>query len=107
MGITMEFASTIWRDFVTDGVPASGKWSPQKSKIRTWGTYLEGLFAGGTAVANVSTLVALKAVDTTSFKKAFYDGSMWDFFAGDYSAQVTLDTLSGIYVKADAIASTA
>lgn len=34
-------ANAIWRDFVTDGVPASGKWPPHKPEIREWGTWLE------------------------------------------------------------------
>ncbi|WP_288430196.1 hypothetical protein [uncultured Agrobacterium sp.] len=34
-------AAQIFRDFVTNGVPSSGKWKPQKSDLRTWGTDLE------------------------------------------------------------------
>lgn len=33
----------ILRDFVTDGVPSSGKWKPKKSELRSWGTWVEGL----------------------------------------------------------------
>ncbi|AZO04591.1 hypothetical protein [Mesorhizobium sp. M2A.F.Ca.ET.043.02.1.1] len=42
----IELANTIWRDFVTDGVPASGANKPNKAKIRLWGAYLESLHAG-------------------------------------------------------------
>lgn len=40
-------ANTIWRDFVTDGVALSGRWNPQKSDIRAWGTQLENYIAAG------------------------------------------------------------
>ncbi|WP_406871632.1 glycosyl hydrolase family 28-related protein [Aminobacter sp. P9b] len=47
----VDLASMIFRDFETDGVPASGKHKPNKSKIREWGAYLEGFItaflAGG------------------------------------------------------------
>lgn len=36
-------ASEIWRDYVTDGVPASGRWNPPKSDIRGWAADLEGV----------------------------------------------------------------
>lgn len=40
----------IMRDYVTDGVPASGPWSPAKADLRTWMETVEGAFgenAGG------------------------------------------------------------
>ncbi len=55
-----EQATTIWRDYNTDGVPASGKYSPDKSEIRLWGGEVEqgltDLFShidGGTASPNL------------------------------------------------------
>jgi len=39
----VDTANTIFRDFVTDGVPSSGANKPRKSKIREWGTWLEGI----------------------------------------------------------------
>ncbi|UCI23674.1 hypothetical protein [Mesorhizobium sp. B2-8-5] len=42
----VDLAETIWRDFVTDGVPASGPWKPRKSEIRLWGAYVERQQAG-------------------------------------------------------------
>lgn len=44
-------AETIFRDFTTDGIPASGAHEPRKVEIREWGTWLEGfanaISAGG------------------------------------------------------------
>lgn len=36
-------AGEVWRDFVTAGVPSSGKWDPKKADIRAWGTWVEGV----------------------------------------------------------------
>ena len=35
----------IWRDYATDGVPASGKYEPQKPYIRTWASEMEALLS--------------------------------------------------------------
>lgn len=45
----VDLANTIFRDFVTDGVPASGANKPRKSKIREWGTWLEGVITAFTS----------------------------------------------------------
>ncbi len=37
----MQTAAQIWRDFVTDGVPSSGRAKPKKADIRAWGTRIE------------------------------------------------------------------
>lgn len=42
----VDLASTIFRDFETDGVPSSGNHKPRKSKIREWGAWLEGRQTG-------------------------------------------------------------
>lgn len=106
----VDTANSIFRDFVTDGVPASGINKPVKSKIRQWGSWLEGIISGGTAATAVSSVAALKALDTTAVGKAtlLVSGRYGDFVwtLGDFSAQVAADTLNGIYIKADAIAST-
>lgn len=34
-------ANTVWRDYITDGVPGSGANKPVKADIRAWGTALE------------------------------------------------------------------
>ena len=37
----VDLAESVWRDFVTDGVPASGANKPKKQKIREWGAWME------------------------------------------------------------------
>ncbi len=49
----------------------------------------------------------LAALDTTKDKRAYFDGSVWDWTTGNYSALVAADTLGGKYIKATAIASSA
>ncbi len=46
-------AGTIFRDFVTDGVPSSGAHQPRKADIREWGTHLEQILAGAQAGGGV------------------------------------------------------
>jgi hypothetical protein len=55
----------------------------------------------------VSTLAALKALDTTKDTRALYDGSTWEWKTGDYSTFITADTRGALYAKANAIASSA
>lgn len=38
-------AAEVFRDFVTLGVPSSGKWQPKKADIRAWGTWVEDIIA--------------------------------------------------------------
>jgi hypothetical protein len=58
----VDTANTIFRDFVTDGVPASGANKPRKSKIREWGTWLESLanlaFTSGRVYSSKAALLA-------------------------------------------------
>lgn len=60
-----------------------------------------------TAVGNlgvapsVASRSALKAMDTTKGTLALFDGNLWDFVSGDYSAEVAADVQEGIYIKAD------
>jgi hypothetical protein len=49
----VQLAETIWRDFVTDGVPSTGANEPRKRDIREWGTWIEGVAAGAFAGAVV------------------------------------------------------
>lgn len=57
----------------------------------------------------VNTRAALKAIDTTKNTVAFLKETgregIFKWATGDYSAQIAADTQEGIYVKADAIAS--
>lgn len=40
-------ANDIWRDYQTDGVPASGAHKPEKADIRRWGSSLESIITTG------------------------------------------------------------
>lgn len=54
MAFTMtELAATIWRDYNTVGVPASGKYSPEKSEIRQWGLEIEQYLNGTSTLDQV------------------------------------------------------
>lgn len=55
-----QLAETIFRDFTTDGIPASGGHEPRKVEIREWGTWLEG-FANAVG-ANGGLVYATKAL---------------------------------------------
>lgn len=62
MGL-MQTAAQIWRDFVTDGVPSSGRAKPKKSDIRAWGAWVEQIIAaflgtGGLVYSSRSSLFA-------------------------------------------------
>ena len=88
----VDLANTVWRDFATAGIPASGKKKPEKSKIREWGTYIESL----TMAASYGNTVwfATKALLTADLAHA----------AG-VPAIVYADTTAannGIYIKAGA-----
>jgi hypothetical protein len=102
----VDTAVSIWRDYVIDGVPSSGPFKPIKSKIREWGTAVEG---GKVSLASSRTV--LKALDTTIFTSAMLAEAgregLFVWKAGDYSARITADTQEGVYIKANAIASTA
>lgn len=53
----------VWRDYVTNGVPASGKNSPKKSDIREWATSIEGQIVGAAAgIKSAKTWAELSAV---------------------------------------------
>lgn len=45
----VQTADTIFRDFETDGVPASGTHKPKKSEIRPWAARLENLYSAAQA----------------------------------------------------------
>lgn len=67
--------------------------------------------SSGVVFNQVTSLSALKALDTNIYKIAYLNlGERSGIFAwrtGDYSSQITADVQNGIYVKADAVASTA
>lgn len=88
----VDLANTVWRDFSTAGIPASGKKKPEKSKIREWGTYLESL----TTAAGYGNTVWFAT-------KALLDADL--AHAAGIPAIVYADTTAannGIYIKSGA-----
>jgi hypothetical protein len=67
-------------------------------------TYKDAALA---AVPNAfpATLSAFKALPTSTIKNAYFSGSQWQFRSGNYSTQITADTLGGMFVKANDTAS--
>ncbi|TIN10376.1 hypothetical protein [Mesorhizobium sp.] len=45
----VDLAASVFRDFVTDGVPSSGANKPRKHEVRAWGAYLESFITAFTA----------------------------------------------------------
>lgn len=58
-------ANTTWRDFNTDGVPASGLHKPVLAEIREWGTGIEALAGASRPVRNILALGQSNAVIQT------------------------------------------
>lgn len=54
-----------------------------------------------------ANLATLKALPTATVRNAFYNNSQWQFRSGDYSAQITFDTTSVVFAKANDTAATA
>ncbi|QJX06179.1 hypothetical protein [Rhizobium brockwellii] len=53
-------ARQVWRDFVSDGIPASGNHKPSKPDVRAWGTNIDN-FIGSIGVVN-SLIFSTKAL---------------------------------------------
>lgn len=116
--MTARIINELYRDYVTSGVPSSGAHDPFKEDIRDTFNALLGsasTAAGGVRAhlsvpTFVASVTALKALDTTKDTFAILTASgragLFIWHAGDYSAEITADTQNGIYIKADAIAST-
>lgn len=51
----------------------------------------------------VTSRVALKALDTAKDTRAVFDGSVWEWTLGDYTARAAVDTAEGCTVKATAV----
>ncbi|MBB4272799.1 hypothetical protein [Rhizobium mongolense] len=93
----VETSNTIWRDYVTEGVPSSGSHKPVKSQIRAWGTDLEESMAATLAVANANLTFDIKADAQAAEIPAAFDGvtirgsaTIGDGLGGDY-----IDTNNG------------
>ncbi|RWM26885.1 hypothetical protein [Mesorhizobium sp.] len=95
--MTVQPANTIWRDFVTDGVPASGQWAPHKADIRAWGTSLEG-----PRTKSYATRTALRAATPVANDAAVLCESgrsgVFVFSASNLSSLVSADTQEGLYI---------
>lgn len=54
-------AATVWRDYVTDGVPSSGAHRPRKSEVRDWAEGLEETVVSSLTVPRYETVAAAEA----------------------------------------------
>ncbi|MHC2298139.1 hypothetical protein [Rhizobium mongolense] len=95
-------ANEIWADG-----PSTSPYEPYKPDIREWGTWLEDNVRGNT----IASRTLLKAVDTDKFSILYLTESgregVFRWVTGNFSTQIAADTLEGIYIKANAIASSA
>lgn len=93
------------------GVPAGGAALALLSKTSSTDYDTQWLGAADVrgvldAAPYVATRTALKALDTTKDTVALLNGFAWVWSAGDFSTHITTDTQEGMFIKADAIAST-
>lgn len=107
-GVTTNMEVAVWatpglavaQAIPIDGSVSYGKLDPQ----------LQTIFNSVNGPFIPATRTALKAVDTTVVKIAFLQEAgregQFNWKTGDFSTQVAADTLEGIYIKADAIATT-
>ncbi|AYD00034.1 hypothetical protein [Neorhizobium sp. NCHU2750] len=82
-------AAEVWDDYVSSGIPSSGKKKPKKSEIRKWGAWVESIIGaftsnGGLIYTSLTTLNADLAHDANTM------------------AWVIDGTTSGIYMKVGA-----
>lgn len=71
-------AALVWRDYSTDGVPASGVWNPRKSDIRTWAgrvetsmQTLEAAFGAGVVDPTIALGLTYSMMSVTTFPSAY------------------------------------
>lgn len=86
-------ASTVWRNFVTDGVPSSGRHKVEKAAERTWGTAVETVLNAFTTNGGLiySTMSAMNAAASTFTEPR----SAWQFetgYEGVYALNPSTDT---------------
>lgn len=120
----VDLAAQIWRDFNTDGVPASGVHKPLKSKIREWGTDKEnrltdaeadilarlpltgGTLTGGLTMAALLTVngqikfpsTANPSSDVNTLDE-YEEGTWTPLFTVSGSPTFTYSTQDGRYIK--------
>lgn len=78
----------VWRDYVTDGVPASGSYEPQKSSIRAWSGSVESL------LSSVSSAAAIFDTRANLFATLTYVANTLAWVVADGTA-----AFNGIYRK--------
>jgi hypothetical protein len=71
----MVTAATVFRDYETDGVPASGKHKVKKSEARTWGTFIERKFDNGNVSVADYDADATGLLPTSAAFQAAYDAT--------------------------------
>ena len=81
-------ARTVWRNYVTDGVPSSGNHKVKKSATRTWGTAVE------TRLAAVSTAAKLYQTRANLYADLTEDANTLAWVYGDSTV-----SYNGIYMK--------
>ncbi|WP_163269669.1 hypothetical protein [Chelativorans alearense] len=84
----VQTANTVFRDFVTDNIPASGTWKPYKPDIRELLTYLENGVAGAAAGAVIFASKAAMDADLA------YAADVMAWVLGDATA-----ANNGVYQK--------
>ncbi len=63
--MTVLSSDTIWRDYVTDGVPGSGAHQPDKAEIREWANaYLAATFKSRAFVETIEVGVSVQVIHT-------------------------------------------
>ena len=69
--------SAVWRDYATDGVPASGVHRPNKSDIRTWAGLVEGAFVTlqGLGIGTTGTVGDVSDLDSIAKNSGWYSTS--------------------------------
>ncbi|AWM24983.1 endosialidase catalytic beta-propeller domain-containing protein [Sinorhizobium fredii] len=85
----VDSASTIWRDYETDGVPSSGAHKPAKARIREWGARLE-VGANGWSF-NTKTLAQAASVPADIHVVNIFGGATF----GDGLGGMYIDTNNG------------
>jgi hypothetical protein len=83
-----------WRDFNTDGIPGSGAYKPEKSKLRAWGTWLES-FADAAWPGETKTSGYTVTVDDIG-ETLIYDSSS----NGTFALPAAASAESGFMVRA-------
>lgn len=103
-------ANEIFRDFNTDGVPASGAHKPVKAEIREYLTdRVEN--SSGASGAFFATRTEMKAAnDPASLEIAFLGeggrSGQFVWLVGDYSDQSAADSEEGVFIASDTVAAT-